>query len=716
MSASDKADARVEGSEDPVAPSPEAIAQAVEQVATDDVSMSDSSDRGRDPKNRFAVVFGYVGTRFQGLQRNPGALSVEDELEKILLKVGLMDEKNAGNFAAVGWNRAARTDKGVHAAWQVISLRMRIGKGEEDDWVKKCNEVAPDDLKVFAIVRVTKLFNSKNYCSGRRYGYLLPTFLLEPRPRALYVSRDPVVPAALKSVWLKRSGIPTEDEPIPGLSTESIVNDPYCNGSAFTKARDELRQLRIAQAEAQRQAMDEDTKEAVSSTSHYVSTVVENSVYAQSLVQTESLPTSEADAYQTGEAFVKGRQEVRDALVTAADDYRTHGFRLSEDRWQLLQRTLKRYKGTHAYHNFTPRFIAGDATTVRYVTDCHVSKPMLLPDEFSKSISFHPPKDESKTEGTRNTRKGETDVTMGGAEAISTDESSLDVPIMEYVHITIIGQSFLLNQIRHMVGLAVDIARGAAPEFAMDFAFSSGNINVPLAPAEGLYLDACFFEAYDRRYNKATGHPSMTRLPAYNLALMDEFRKTVIWPHMVRSVWHTKPFHNFIRGLNTAPITYRLRVDDRILELLAGVNATRATGRKRERGENTEDSEADSSEQSEKATIDRGIIPMELILQPAAKTLVTDGAALSRVAREKSEYKKKVKEEKAKLRDAALAKWEEKWNKKHGIKGDGDGSVKSGMDGEKPTKNAFPGWKGRGRHKKRRTTQARVQTWKPTRK
>lgn len=52
-----------------VLPSPPEINNSLNEVSTDEIVMSDFNDRDRDPKNRFAVVFGYVGARFQGLQR-----------------------------------------------------------------------------------------------------------------------------------------------------------------------------------------------------------------------------------------------------------------------------------------------------------------------------------------------------------------------------------------------------------------------------------------------------------------------------------------------------------------------------------------------------------------------------------------------------------------------------------------------------------------------
>ena len=145
--------------------------------------------------------------------------------------------------------------------------------------------------------------------------------------------------------------------------------------------------------------------------------------------------------------------------------------------WERLRATLARFCGTHSFHNFTPKLMAGDATTNRYVTECAPSRPFLV---------------------------GE------GAAAL------------EFVHVTVAGQSFLMNQIRHMVGLAVDVARGAAPELTLDLAFTGGSLRMPLAPAEGLYLDQCLFVAYDKRFGR--DHPSMTHLAPAAAERMRRFK------------------------------------------------------------------------------------------------------------------------------------------------------------------------------------------------
>ena len=74
-------------------------------------------------EEKIALFFGYNGDGYQGMQRNPGAKTIEDDLESAIVKAGGIADSNAGDFNKVHWNRAARTDKGVSAVGQVVSFK-----------------------------------------------------------------------------------------------------------------------------------------------------------------------------------------------------------------------------------------------------------------------------------------------------------------------------------------------------------------------------------------------------------------------------------------------------------------------------------------------------------------------------------------------------------------------------------------------------------------
>ena len=134
-----------------------------------------------------------------------------------------------------------------------------------------------------------------------------------------------------------------------------------------------------------------------------------------------------------------------------------HKFRVTSQQLQDLQQALHQYEGTMSFHNFTNGKAADDAAAQRYIISFQTQDPILM-------------------EGT------------------------------EWIPTQVVGQSFLLHQIRKMVSLAVDVARGSASMATMKRALSSASINLNLAPAQGLFLDMSFFEGYNRRKSNAQLH------------------------------------------------------------------------------------------------------------------------------------------------------------------------------------------------------------------
>ncbi|KAI3649853.1 hypothetical protein MP228_005485 [Amoeboaphelidium protococcarum] len=134
-------------------------------------------------KKKMAILMGYCGTGYCGMQNNPGVATIESELQKAFAAVGCVRPENLLNLGKVAFNRAARTDKGVHAAGQVVSLKLLLPQDGETDGVKTTvdalNQALPAQIKVWDIVRVRGNFHAKNNCQSRMYEYLLPTFMLQ---------------------------------------------------------------------------------------------------------------------------------------------------------------------------------------------------------------------------------------------------------------------------------------------------------------------------------------------------------------------------------------------------------------------------------------------------------------------------------------------------------------------------------------------------------
>ena len=92
-------------------------------------SLGPISRLGRDHtgllfRTQVALLLAYCGTRYQGLQKNPGAVTVEETLEAAIHRAGGITDDNVGTLQKVSWSRAGRTDKGVHAVGQIIGAKL----------------------------------------------------------------------------------------------------------------------------------------------------------------------------------------------------------------------------------------------------------------------------------------------------------------------------------------------------------------------------------------------------------------------------------------------------------------------------------------------------------------------------------------------------------------------------------------------------------------
>ncbi|XP_012224265.2 pseudouridylate synthase 1 homolog [Linepithema humile] len=171
-------------------------------------------------RKNHAMLLGYLGKDYYGMQRNPGMKTIEEDLVTALLKANLISEEHFKDIRTINFQRAARTDKGVSAVRQIVSLKLP----EKADKAL-INEFLPDVIRVFGIKRVTKGFNSKNQCDARTYRYIIPSFA--------FTSEDPSL--------LKVGEEVNEEERIQQLST--INGKPYTDYRLSPESLDRLNSI-----------------------------------------------------------------------------------------------------------------------------------------------------------------------------------------------------------------------------------------------------------------------------------------------------------------------------------------------------------------------------------------------------------------------------------------------------------------------------------------
>ncbi|CAI8028525.1 tRNA pseudouridine synthase A [Geodia barretti] len=320
------------------------------------------------------------------MQLNPGTKTIERDLLEALAKAEAFPDEMKLDLGKLQFQRCSRTDKGVSAARQVVSIKIR----PEKRVIELANQYLPPQIRIMGLRRATKTFNSKTACSSRTYEYLLPTYAFAP--------------------------------------------------------------------------------------------------YA----------------------------------------WTTLDYRIDDSTREKVGRLLKMYEKSHNYHNFTSGKKYEEDSAMRHIISFTCDAPFLASRSSQPQIlnSTTQEKREEEREGEREGENGkelqtsaktktessevendaakcgdEQNVKMEDGNAVEKSDSGADCGHMgkeeskqsakkvEFMTLKVKGQSFMIHQIRKMVGLVIAIVRGFAPETTLIEAFQKGKVDIPRAPALGLLLE-----------------------------------------------------------------------------------------------------------------------------------------------------------------------------------------------------------------------------------
>ncbi|KAK6058237.1 tRNA pseudouridine synthase A [Cooperia oncophora] len=134
-------------------------------------------------------------------------------------------------------------------------------------------------------------------------------------------------------------------------------------------------------------------------------------------------------------------------------------FRISKETIDEINSVLSIYKGTHNFFNYTSRREFDDRSCHRYILSFECGEPFLFHDDIRNE----------------------------------------DV---EFIQLTVKGQSFILHQIRKMVGMLITVIRELQYKSYIQRTFESERVDVPKAPGLGLLLERVHYDLYDRKHAK----------------------------------------------------------------------------------------------------------------------------------------------------------------------------------------------------------------------
>lgn len=173
-------------------------------------------------------------------------------------------------------------------------------------------------------------------------------------------------------------------------------------------------------------------------------------------------------------------------------------FRLSAEALTRVNDLLKVYEGCRNYHNFSVGKESYETNSNRVIYSCQCEEPFL--------------------------RYG-----------------------VEFAVIRIKGASFVMHQIRRMIGLFLAVIRDVTDASIFDRAFSDQDVRIPTAPGLGLVLH----DVHYHRFNK--GHPVKGECEQFTWTEFDEaiddFRQSIIDPPIFRTEIENQVMFDWVESL-----------------------------------------------------------------------------------------------------------------------------------------------------------------------
>jgi len=471
---------------------------------------------GKRPKRKVAVLIGYSGTGYKGMQLDYSQKTIEGDLFSAFVAAGAISKANADDPKKSSFVRCARTDKGVHAAGNVISLKLII---EDRDIVDKINSNLSPQIRVWGILRTTGSFSCYQACDSRWYEYLIPTHSFLPPHPSSFLGKSTLELAEetddldgynerqkeVLSFW--QDAEEKYIKPIlASLDSESRVlveKALYGKSSSFEQIEgpeeDEDDEIALeneadgykvaAQAPSGKEPKPEKTADEEVNRNKNKTAASDQSVCKDDRAVLATTTTTQSHTISNN-SLDKTIGSVRQAYIAAKRAYR-----ISPERLARVQDVFSRYCGTQNFHNYTTRKSPRDPSAKRHIKSFTVSStPIIIGDTEWVSLKVH-------------------------------------------------GQSFMMHQIRKMVGMAALVVRCGCVPSRIDESLKEDVIAIPKAPGLGLLLERPVFDSYNEKAASQFDRETID-FNKYRKEV-DEFKMREIYERIFREEERDDVFHNF---------------------------------------------------------------------------------------------------------------------------------------------------------------------------
>ncbi|KAF8448300.1 pseudouridine synthase [Terfezia claveryi] len=489
----------------------------------------------RRPKRKVAVLIGYSGHGYKGMQLNYPNKTIEGDLFEAFIRAGAISRANSNDPKKSSLVRCARTDKGVHAAGNVISLKLII---EDEDIVEKINSHLPDQIRIWGILRTLSSFNCYQLCDSRVYEYLIPSYVFLPPHPGSYLGKMLRKHAVEENDLEEWEGRQIE---VKGFWDEvQAVVDKMLEAEGFSRADLEAEDESLFEDELNKEineraaaASAKPTESAA--TAEAIATIVEAITAPEATPLTETTTTTDAST---------SPRKIPDDLVKRIKSLHLSCkrlFRLPPERLQRIRTVLQSYCGTHNFHNYTIQKSFRDPSAKRHIKTFIAQDPILINN-------------------------------------------------VEYLSLRVHGQSFMMHQIRKMVGLALLVVRCGSDPALIPTTYTDVPLAIPKAPGVGLLLDHPVFESYNKKCQQFPDRDPVD-FGRYEKEI-DNFKEKFVYGRMFEEEDRLGLFHAFVSFIDSYRSEAFLYLGSKGVKAVEGLGkGGKKLGEVRIRGEEEEEEE-----------------------------------------------------------------------------------------------------------------------------
>lgn len=439
------------------------------------------------------------------IQRTHDHKTIEGDLFKAFVAAGAISKANADDPKKSSFVRCARTDKGVHAAGNVISLKLIV---EDEDIVQKINDNLVPQIRVWGYERTSGSFSAYQMVDSRIYEYLIPTHSFLPPHPSSFLGRNCVKWAEKKEEleeYRKRQAevldywdkvdedvikpILAEYDPEIRSILEKALWLKGDESDAQEKESTDLPSTEIDVAPEVEKPVPADTEEQ--------NTAEQENETRQEATETSS-EAAEKPKNTRRQILDEAMKRLRQAYLTAKRAYR-----IPPERLERVQDTLNLFVGTRNFHNYTIEKTFKDPSAKRVIKSFNVNKTPIL---------------------------------INGTEWLSMK-----------VH----GQSFMMHQIRKMVGMVALVVRCGCDPKRMRESMGPDKLSIPKAPSLGLLLERPIFDTWNKRAKDSLNKEPLD-FDKYKTE-MDQFKQEQIYQRMYDDEEKENVFGNFFNHVDNFP-------------------------------------------------------------------------------------------------------------------------------------------------------------------